>query len=270
KPAPEPARDSNEQPISKLQIEQMLYVALCGGLGGVLSWLLGQWTGVGVFTKWAWYGQIPALVFLGAMAGLFGIFILTASSLNSMRTYVFAIICGVLWQPIITTALKSVGEASATRQLAQVSNQTEQVRSVVEHGSPEEVSSAVKASVPTLTDALKQLPNVENAEKKDAIVKSSDNALSALESAADKAPASSIEAIRDVGLTASDGNHIDVSLHAVHSLRQIGLAGAKSNHPEVIKAAVESLQKLAVNGKDPALKSAAAASLNEIKAQGHR
>jgi hypothetical protein len=267
---PQPVRESgtggSDQPINKLQIEQTLYVALCGGIGGLLSWVLEKWAGVGVFMHAPWYGKIAALVFLGSMAGLFGIYILTSSNLNSMRTYIFAIICGVLWQPIITTAIDSVGEANASQRLAASTSSVSQVQEVAAHGNPEQVSSTVQASVSAITEAIRQLPNVQNAEKKDAIVRSSDNALAALQAASDKAPAPSIEAIKQVGLTANESNRMDVGIHAVNSLREIGLASAKNNRPEVTKAAEDSLQALAASGKDPTVRSVALESLNAIKA----
>ncbi|HZI57258.1 MAG TPA: hypothetical protein VFF39_10805 [Verrucomicrobiae bacterium] len=268
KPQPEQANTTEAQsPITKGQIKQALWVAFCGALGGVLFWVLGKWSGTATFAYWKWYGQILALAFLGGMAALFGVFLLTASNLNVLKTYIFAIICGVVWQPIINTAIKSYSNVGVTRQVAQVSSQTDQLNSSADHGSQEQVQSAVKATVPVVTQALKQFPDVQDADKKQAIVDSSDKALVALQAAAAKAPDTSIQAIKEVGIAASEGNHADVGIHAIHSLREIGMAGARSNHPEVAKATLDSLQTLALSGKDPALKSAAAASVKEIEAE---
>ena len=217
------------------------------------------------FAGWPWYGQILALAFLGGIAALFGVYLLTASNLNVMKTYIFAIVCGIVWQPIINTAIKSYGNANVTRQVAAVSTQTEQLKNTSDHGSTAEIQSAVKATVPAVTQALTQFPDVQDADKKQAIVESSDKALVALQAAAIKAPDSSIQAIKEVGMAASQGNHADISLHAVNSLREIGIAGADGNKPEVAKASIESLRTLSVSGKDQALKNAAAASLKEIE-----
>jgi len=267
-PQPVPANEAGPQvPITRDQIEQALWVAFCGALGGLLFWVLGKWSGTATFAYWKWYGQILALAFLGAIAALFGVFLLTASSLNAIKTYIFAIVCGLVWQPIINTAIKSYSNVGVTRQVAQVSNQTVQLQNTAEHGSPEEVKSAVKSTVPAVTQALKQFPDVQDAEKKQAIVESSDKALVALEAAASKAPDTSIQGITQVGIAASEGNHADVGIHAINSLREIGMAGAKSNHPEIAKASVASLRTLAVSGKDLALRNAAAISLKEIEAE---
>jgi len=50
-------------------------------LGGIF-WLLSKWSGTATFAYWKWYGQIVALAFLGGIAALFGVFLLTASNLN--------------------------------------------------------------------------------------------------------------------------------------------------------------------------------------------
>jgi hypothetical protein len=267
-PQPDPANEAGPQvPITRGQIEQALWVAFCGALGGLLFWVLGKWSGTATFAYWKWYGQILALAFLGAIAALFGVFLLTASSLNAIKTYIFAIVCGLVWQPIINTAIKSYSNVGVTRQVAQVSSQTQQLQNSADHGSPEEVKSAVQSTVPAVTQALKQFPDVQDAEKKQAIVESSDKALVALEAAASKAPDSSIQAIKEVGIAASESNHADVGIHAINSLHQIGMAGARSNHPEIAAASVASLRTLAVSGKDPALRNAAATSLKEIEAE---
>src|SRR5947207_15766651 len=120
------AAEEPQKPLDKGQVSQALYVALAGAIGGLLFWMLGRYAGTATFAGWKWYGQIPALMFLGSMAGLFGVYLLTASSLNSMRTYIFAIVCGVVWQPIINSAMQSVVNATATKHVAEVSSETEQ------------------------------------------------------------------------------------------------------------------------------------------------
>jgi hypothetical protein len=271
KPQPEQVNAAESQtPITSSQIKQALWVAFCGALGGGIFWLLGKWSGTATFGYLKWYGQILALGFLGGIAGLFGVYLLTASNLNAVKTYVFAIICGVVWQPIINTAIKSYSNVGVTRQVAQVSNQTDQLNSTADHGTQEQIQSAVMATVPVVTQALKQFPDVQDADKKQAIVDSSDKALVALQAAAVKAPDSSIQAIKEVGIAASEGNHADVGIHAIQSLREIGIVGAKGNHPEVTKATITALQALASSGKNPALKSAAAASQKELEAETNK
>jgi len=231
-------------------------------VGGILFWVLSKLSGTAIFAAWPWYGQLPALAFLGAMAALFGVFLLTASSLNAMKTYIFAIVCGVVWQPIINTAIKSYSNVGITRQVQQVSTQTDQLNSTADHGSTEQIQSAVKATVPMVTQALKS--DVQDAGKKQEIVDSSQQAISALQVAADKAPGSSIDGIKQVGIAAGAGNHTTVSIHAVQSLHAIGLAAANGSHPEVTKLTADSLQAIANSSNDPSVKSAVETSLRDL------
>jgi len=259
--------ETQDNSITKLQVKQALWVACCGAIGGLLFWVLSELSGTILFTSWKWYGQIPALAFLGAVAALFGVLLLTASNLNALKTYIFAIVCGVVWQPIITSAINSYSNVGATRQVQQVSTQTDLLTNTANKGSQQEINSAVKATVPAVTQALDQSGTVQDAGKKQELINSSNKALVALEAAAAKAPETSIQAIQEVGQAASNSNHPDVGINAIHSLREIGIANAHNNHPEIAKATIASLQTLAANGKDPALRSAATASLKEIESE---
>jgi hypothetical protein len=269
KPTPEIANTPQiqDESINENQVKQALWIASCGAVGGILFWVLSKLSETSLFTSWKWYGQIPALGFLGAMAALFGVFLLTASNLNALKTYIFAIVCGVVWQPIITSAINSYSNVGATRQVEQVSTQTNLLTNTASHGNQQEINSAVKATVPAVTQALDQSGTVQDAGKKQELINSSNKALVALEAAAAKAPETSIQAIQEVGQAASNSNHPDVGINAIHSLREIGIANAHSNHPEIAKATIASLQALAANGKDPALRSAATASLKEIESE---
>jgi len=261
---PHPDAEEPEKPLDQRQIRQALFVALAGAVGGLLFWLLSQYSGTPTFAGWHWYGQIPALMFLGAMAGLFGVYLLTASSLNAMRTYIFAIVCGVVWQPIINSAMQSVVNATATKNVAEVSSQAELLKNIATNGSTQDVTTRVNATVPAVTQAIQQLPSVQDAGKKQEIVDSSQQAISALQVAADKAPDSSIDGIKQVGIAAGAGNHTTVSIHAVQSLHAIGIAAANSSHPEVAKLTADSLQAIANSSNDPSVKSAVETSLRDL------
>ncbi|SRR5258708_3391518 len=264
---PPSGAEEPQEPLNKGQVEQALYVGLAGAVGGLLFWLLSKYSGTPTFAGWPWYGQILALMFLGSMAGLFGVFLLTASSLNSMRTYIFAIVCGVVWQPIINTAMQSVVNASASKHVAEVSSQADQLNNTANKSSasPQEVATRVNATVPAVTQAIQQLQDVQDVGKKQEIVDSSQKAISALETAASKAPDPSIDGIKQVGIAASQGNHTTVSIHAVQSLRTIGMAAA-NGHPEVAKLTIDSLQAIANSSNDPSVKSAVEVSVKELTA----
>jgi hypothetical protein len=254
--------DGSARPISKPDVERLLFVALAGAAGGALFWLLAIWSGTTTFGTWPWEGQLAALMFIGAIAGLFGVYLLTSSNLNSMRTYVFAIVCGLVWQPIINTAKQSVTNASVTRQTAAVNTQTEQLKTVAVHGSEQDVTTAVNSTAPKVTASIGQLADVQDATKKQEIVDNSKKAIAVFEDASAKAPDSSIQAIQKVGIAAGKANQTEVGMQAVQSLRAIGVA---ARQPGVALKSAESLKVLAATSQDPVVKKAAEISLRDLE-----
>jgi len=262
------SRDSagSSQRIGALDVKQFLFVVVAGVAGGVLFWLLGAWSGQPTFSGWPVYGQILALMFIGSMAALFGVYLLTASNLNAMRTYVFAIVCGLVWQPIINSAKQSVVSATASRQASLVSSQADQLKSAASHGDQQQVSNAVTTTVPAVTQAITALADVQNVAKKQQIVDGSKAAIEALEDASAKAPQPSIQGIQNIGITAGQANQTDVGIHAIQSLHAIAMHA----QPDVLKQSQESINAIAQNSKDPVLQKAAEISLRDIRAQRNK
>jgi hypothetical protein len=253
-PAPKPA--GGDSPVNTTQIVQALYVALCGAIGGLLFWVLCKYSASTPkeIAGWPWFGQVGALMFIGGIAGLFGVFLLTASQIPAMRTYIFAIVCGLLWQPIIDEAQKSAGNVLATQQTQNVDNQAGLVRAASANGNPEQVKAAVGAAVPVVTQAIRKLSDVQDAQKSQDIVNSSQKAITELQAAASKDPDSSVGALKDVSIAASQGHHTMLALHAIQSLQEIGMS---STRPEVVKESLASLQEVAAKSDDPDVKKAA-------------
>ena len=265
-PAPGTRAAGGQQPerISSFDVKEFLFVAVAGAAGGILFWLLSASSSLPTFPGWPVYGQILALAFIGSIAALFGVYLLTASDLNAMRTYVFAIVCGLVWQPIISTARQSVNYASAGRQVSAVNAQDDQLSSAVNQGDAQRINTAVTSTVPAVTQAIDQLPNVRDAAQKQEIVDGSKKAITALESASAKAPDSSIQAIQKIGLSAGHANQSDVDLSAIQSLHAISM---RSSTPATIKASEDSIKLIAENSKDSSVKKAAEVSLRDLSSQ---
>lgn len=268
-PAPQPASSGSQ--FNTAQIVQALSVALFGAIGGLLFWVLGKYSGnvPKQIVGWPWYGQVSALMFMGAIAALFGVYLLTASQVPAMRTFMFAIVCGLLWQPIIDQAQKSAGNILATEQTHNVDNQAGLVKAASENGNPAEVKAAVGAAVPVVTQAIKKLSNVQDTEKNQELVNSSQKAISELQAAASKDPDASVGALKDVGIVASQGHHTALALHAIQSLQEVGMS---ATNPEVVKESIASLKDMAAKSDDPDVKKAAlnsslALETNKVKPQ---
>jgi len=252
----------------KEQIVQACYVALFGAIGGLLYWALTKYadTVPKQIARWPWPGQISILMFFGAIAALFGVFYLTTSQLPAMRTFIFAIVCGAVWQPIIDKVLASASSVSTEKQIKTVQSQTDHLQSAAANGSPDEVKTAVNATVPAVTKAIQQLPAVQDAAKKEALVQTSEKAISQLQVAAQKDPDSSVAALKEVGMAASHTRSTTVGVSAVQSLRDIAVSAANSKRTDVAQKSVESLEELAQKSEDPIVKKSAADSLQEAKA----
>jgi hypothetical protein len=263
-PGTNAAADQQPQRIGSFDIKELLFVAVAGAAGGILFWLLSAWSSLPTFPGWPLYGQILALAFIGAIAALFGVYLLTASDLTAMRTYVFAIVCGLVWQPIINSARQSVNYASAGRQVSAVNTQADQLSSALNQGNAQRIDTAVTATVPAVTQAIDQLPSVQDAAQKQEIVNGSKKAITALESASAKAPAPSIQAIQKIGVSAGQANQTDVGLSAIQSLHTISM---HSSTPSAISASEESIKAIAASSKDPSVKKAAEVSLRDLSSQ---
>jgi Na+/phosphate symporter len=265
-PGPQPASGASQ--INKAQIEQACYVALCGAIGGLLYWALTKYAGTvpKQIAGWPWPGQIAILMFFGAIAALFGVFYLTTSQVPAMRTFIFAIVCGAVWQPVIDKVLASASSVTTDNQIKTVQTQTDQLHSAAANGSAAQVKTAVTATVPVVTKAIQQLPDVQDAAKKEVLVENSQKAIGQLQEAAQRDPDSSVAAIQEVGMAASHAHTSTVGITAVQSLREIGTSAANSQHPEIAQKSIASLEELA-KSEDPAVKKSAAESLKLVKAE---
>lgn len=266
KPAPDARAAAAAKPerITPIDIKELRYVGIAGAAGGILFWLLSVWSSQPAFPGWPAYGQILALAFIGAIAGLFGVYLLTASNLNSMRTYVFAIVCGLVWQPIIDSARHSVNNASAGKQASAVNTTANQLTSAISHGDAQKIDSAVTSTVPAVTQAIDHLPDVQDATIKQDIVNGSKKTITALEGASAQAPDSSIQALQKIGVSAGQASQTDVGLSAVQSLHAISM---RSSAPATVKLSEDSLKAIAESSKDPSVKKAAEVSLRDAQSQ---
>ncbi|HMC30254.1 MAG TPA: hypothetical protein VKL99_05425 [Candidatus Angelobacter sp.] len=269
-PAPQPT--SSGLQFNKEQIIQACYVALFGAIGGLLFWAMTKYAGTvpRQITAWPWPAQISILMFFGAVAALFGVYYLTTSQVPAMRTFIFAIVCGVVWQPIIDKVIASASSVSTDNQISSVHTQTEQLHSAAAGGSAAQVKTAVNATIPVVTKAIQQLPDVEDAAQKEVLIENSQKAINELQLAAQKDPESSVTAIKEVGIAAGHAHSTTVGISAVQSLREIGASAANSQRPDIAQKSIASLEELAARSDDPIVKKSAAESLREMKADAGR
>jgi hypothetical protein len=231
-------------------------VLASGAVGGLLFWIVARWSGSALPSVFG-QGTVFVLMFVGALAGAFGVFLLTASDLNAIRTYVFAVICGMAWQPVLGSAQRLATNAVATNQTAQIGDRVDQIKSATNSGSSQQISNAVENTVPAVNQALSLSANVSDASKKAEIIDKSKQAINELQTTSVKAPDASVEALKSISLTATNAGESGVAIHAIETLHTIGNNAERSNNPAVALKVRQSLSALAIQSRDPSVQSAA-------------
>jgi hypothetical protein len=99
--------------------ETMKAVLLAGAMGGLVSWVYSETVGRSLGMQW--YLGIPACLLLGSVAGVLGVYIIAKTDTRErVHLLAFAILCGILWRPIIDSArayvqLKSLDENATSK-----------------------------------------------------------------------------------------------------------------------------------------------------------
>lgn len=247
--------------INSTTVKSLGGVLLAGSVGGFLFWIIAKWTGTSLPTVFG-QGTIAILMFVGALAGAFGVYLLTASDLNAIRTYIFAIICGLAWQPIIGAAQRMATNAAATSQNAQVGNQVALIKSAATNGSTQQISSAVENAAPAVNQALSLSTSVSDASKKAEITEQSKQAIDQVQTTSNKAPNAAVDFLKSVSLSAANSGESSVGIHAVQALQMIGKE--QSQNPAVTLKVQQSLNDLASQSRDPSIQTAARTAASEM------
>jgi hypothetical protein len=231
-------------------------VWVAGAIGGLLFFVVAKMTGTSLPAGFG-FGLIPGLMFVGALAAAFGVYLLTASDLKAIRTYVFAVVCGLAWKSTIDSAISLAANATASSQTAQVGDTVNQVQAATLGGDAQQINTAVQNTVSAVNQSLNYAPNVSDLSKKAEITDTSKNAITQIQSTADKAPDVSVDALKNISLAASSAGQTTVALQAVDALRTIGKNAISKNDNSVAGKVQESLAALAAKSKDPLIKTAA-------------
>ena len=239
-------------------------VAVAGIAGGFGFWLLGQWAGTSMFPGFSRLGQIGALMFIGAIAAAIGVYVLTASDMAWMRTYVFALICGLVWQPIIDSGKRVATNVAVNGKVARLNNSADQLSNASSLPTSQ-VSERIKSTLPVITEALQAAPGVQDTSKQDDIANSSSKAIDAIVQAAPKAPDASLKALTEISAEAARNGQTDVAVKAVQGVRTIGFSAAQQKNDAVAKNAAGSLSMLAVHVPNTTVKAAAGNSAQSIQ-----
>jgi hypothetical protein len=202
-------------------------------------------------------------MFIGAIAALIGVYMLTASDLTSMRTYVFALVCGLVWQPITDAGKRLVANAAVSSKVAQVNSSTNDLANADRSGS--QVDDKITNSVPGVKAALQAGSGVQDANKQDEILKSSISAVEAIQNASSKAPDASLKALSDISLEASHTGQSELAVRAIQGLRAIAFTAAEAKNDKLAAEATRSLQGISQQSRNAVVKAAAENTASSIQ-----
>ncbi len=252
-----------EDGLNRTSLLRLGGIGIAGAVGGFLFWVLAKLTGTSPLPASAGLWTVPALMLLGGFAAAIGVYVLTASDTTAMKTYVFASICGVCWQPIIASGVRMVSNATASSQSAALGSQVEQVQQAAAGGNVDQINNAVAQTVPAVTAALGATTNADT-ERKQEIVSRSQLAIARIQATAAKAPDASVSALQRISIMAADKGTPSVALNAIDSLRAIG-ADAQTRQNSALLARVRaSLASVEAQATDPTVKTAAKGAASQI------
>lgn len=263
-----PRAAANGEPVgpdvSRVNFKYLGGVAIAGAVGGLLYWVVARFSGTSIPGNFGPVGAVLALMFVGAIAASIGVYLLTASDQASIRTYIFAVLCGLMWQPVISAGQRIVTDASATSQNSVATQAVQNVQSASSSGNVEQINAAVNQTVPAVTQALSTSATVPDTDKKTEIAETSKKAIATLQTTAQKAPDASVDALSKIALSAANSNQPAVGVNAVQSLRTIADDAERAHNTSVVAKVHQTLLSLAAAAKDPTVQKSATQSAAQL------
>ncbi|HWE83549.1 MAG TPA: hypothetical protein VG267_01290 [Terracidiphilus sp.] len=251
--------------LSRENLKYLAGVAIAGAIGGLLYWVLARFTGTSIPGNFGPAAAVFALMFVGAVAAAIGVYLLTASDPTDIRTYIFAMVCGLMWQPVIASGQQLVTNATATRQNSTEAQTVQNVQTATKSGNVEQINTAVQQTVPAVTTALATSAGVSDTEKKTQIADTSKQAIDQIQSASAKAPDASVDALQTISTTAATSGQSAVAIHGIQALNTIA-AKAEKEHNRALELKVrQSLLSLAQESKDPTVQNSARMGATQLK-----
>jgi hypothetical protein len=219
--------------IEKIASRTLPMVVLCGAIGGLTAAAVSRIFGVGLLLKWPLHRDLPIEVFMGAMAALFGCYLLTSTDFHETKGFVFAIACGVFWGPVITGAQTYMNQYATS---AAVSETAIAARSALE-----QPDTGIARTAASVSEALSQVPATSDPADKKAISDNARNVVSAVLHNHKITPEAKTDALRKIGLASVANGASDVGVQSVQAL---GLMATTASKPSTRTAATAALQAI--------------------------
>jgi hypothetical protein len=220
------------------QVQMVFLVALFGGVGGLIAWVLQESTGGHLF-PFRWYAAIPAALLLGAGAAGIGVYVLARTDLRQIGgALFFALLCGVFFRPVWQAGSNFIGGAfaqgKATSAAATVRTATDQLQNFAASATPQQVEAAIQNTSTAATALLQKTADVPNEDARKALSQNSVDAVEAIKLAAPKAPDFAVDSLQNIGTIAKQTGQDNITMHVLDSLRHIETT---SQDPRVVQKA---------------------------------
>ena len=207
--------------------------------------------------------EVTGVIVLGAVAALIGIYLLAPSNINNLdeeRTFIFAIVCGLSWNPILDSAQSLVTNGRAGIQTGEIKQVTTQLESTAQK-TPQEVAQKARDLIPKVSEALKTANELGESPRKREIKEASKEAIASLLNVAPKAPQAAVESLQAIAVEAANTKQIEIAVDGVQTLRSVG-----TQQPDTsLKFAVsQSLETIAAETKSATVKASAQVALDDV------
>jgi hypothetical protein len=225
--------------------EVRLWQVLCSGAaGGMLSLVHAFAVGREVTLPWYW----AALAFpaLGAAAALIGVYVLTVSDTKAaLRCIAFALLCGLVWKPVIEAGSALVTQTAAQQKAREVAVHTTELQAMAadlaESPGPDLPSLLTKVEQ-TTNKIVRLLPAVPDPEMRADAEDTVRNVVAVVERVAPQRPRESVDVLTRLAVTGLATRQPQFATLATTVLHDVGI-GATS--PEVSIAAYGGLNEVA-------------------------
>jgi len=223
----------------------VLFVVLCGAVGGLVYWTSQRVVGIHPFNL-RWYAAVPASLLFGAVAGFLGVYLIANSDTSDKElrhTLAFALICGVCWNPVIEAGKQTVNAAIGASDARSAEKQVDTLQQTLKSNNTAGVKQAISTIVQTTSQAIQKLPDIHDAEVKKNIQDASQATAKTLAQAAREHPDASIAGLEELGKAAAANKDFTLvksvaeSLSEVQSVNPAASVQASQARESVLKAA---------------------------------
>src|SRR5579864_1539084 len=182
------------------QSKLIAVVAILGGIGGFLAWLLMATTGGKLFANWNWYASVPTAILFGAAAAGIGVYVLANTDMTDRgRGLFFALLCGIFFKPVILAGygfvVGAVSQSQAQSSASNVNSASSTLASALSSPQPTQVTTEVQKTTDAVTALVQRVAAVPDSELRQKLDNSSAAAINNIAAAAPAAPQASVDSL---------------------------------------------------------------------------